>query len=859
MYAVTDSAPPDDHSGDGPQRPRVSGGRLHLTRRFAEDSAAISGRWADELNEQQLAAVTAPAGEVLILAGAGSGKTRVITYRVAFLIQERGIKPWQILLATFTNKAARNMLARVEELVGPLAREVTGGTFHHIANLLLRRHGGALGYESSFSILDESDSRSVMKLCRAEAGVERGDKAFPSDRLLCDISSALVNTSTDLETLITRRFPHLMEQYEPIQKVLTDYVLRKKASNQMDFDDLLVNLYRLLRDDSAECRLVQAELAERHRHILVDEYQDVNHLQAEIVARLYEGAAAGYGTRDTGHGTEAPGLGTRDTGHGPEGPGLGTRDTGYGTEAPGYGTRDTGHRIKSLSSVPTTFTESDDVPPIEWGEDNSLSPGPESREPYPASSVPVTVDREPHPASSPSHESRTPYPGSGPEGPRSGESRSDDRRSDKTSRGLFVVGDDAQSIYSFRGADYSNIRGFPDRFREANVYKLEINYRSTPEILRLANAVLSEADPLFRKTLSPVRTSNGEKPLLLACRDADEQAEFVSTQVLRLREDSGLDWKDMAVLYRAHNNRLEVELNFTRRRIPFVVRGGLRFFEQAHIKDLLSYAIVLTNSRDELAWQRMLGMCQRVGPKTIAEVLSKLRHRESAPDPYGGPLGRFCLNGVADSLRGQGKASLTELRDYLRQLRNVSGVDTPEAQRIPPSDLLRRIFDERYKDYLEVQYENWRQREDDLLQLITYAQRFDTLPGFLSEVGLASGVNDTAHNSVSEAEREEGAVTLSTIHQAKGLEWNVVFLIQCQDDVIPHRLALADPDGEDEERRLFYVAVTRAEEQLFMSFPQMTESNDYSGYGLRRFVTRPSRFVSGVDKNLYEEAVLEWD
>jgi DNA helicase-2/ATP-dependent DNA helicase PcrA len=714
--------------------------------------------FADELNEQQLAAVTAPAGPVLVLAGAGSGKTRVITYRVAYLVIHERVRPWQILLTTFTNKAAREMLSRVENLIGPAAREVAGGTFHHLANLILRRHGSALGYTSSFTILDEADARTVMKLCRTEAGVERGDKAFPSERVLVDLGSAVVNTNTELEALILRRHPHLYDQYDTIAAVIRAYHERKRGNNQMDYDDLLVNWQRLLADP--QHRAIHDQLAGRYQHVLVDEYQDVNHMQADIVRRLFEG---------------------------------------------------TGERAEAMQvEQPQPLGEySDEVP------------------------APIGLVAESRPSP------RTPFP---------------------VNRGLFVVGDDAQSIYSFRGADYANIRSFPNAFPGAAVFKLEVNYRSVPQILRLANCILDEADPQFMKQLTPVKPAAEERPLLLACRDADEQAQFVAGQLLQLREESGLDWRQMAVLYRAHSNRLEVELELTKRGIPFIVRGGLRFFEQAHIKDMLAYLIVLANGRDELAWQRLLEMQQRVGAKTAADVIRKLR---GSPDSDGGPLGRFMNNGVVDSVRGQAKSSLSELQVFLRKLAGSALTD-------PPASVIDRLLDGRFRAYLEVKYDNWRQRLEDLEQFVVFAQRFDSLSVLLAEVGLSgsfAGQSLTPGNEPDDP--EEGAVTLSTIHQAKGLEWTAVFVIHVQDEVIPHRLARMEAEragglrggtlGDvwdtplDEERRLLYVAITRAEEALYLSYPQLSQTHDF-----QRIINRPSRFLSGLPGDAYDEATVDW-
>ncbi|MCH7472451.1 ATP-dependent helicase [bacterium] len=689
--------------------------------RTSQESLVLGGiDWSGELNEQQLEAVRAPDGPVLVLAGAGSGKTRVITYRVAYLIAMRRIQPENILLATFTNKAARNMLERCEEVAGPKTRGVTGGTFHHIANLQLRRYAKRLGYDSSFTILDESDARAVMKLSRSEAGVDLKELAFPSARLLVGIASMIVNTNTGLESLLAERYLHLLELHDEIERVLINYHERKLMSNQMDFDDLLVNFHKLL----AEHPEVREALARRFIHVLVDEYQDVNHIQAAIVSKLF--------LLESGERSPESGVGSR-----------------AGTPA--------------LSSHAMAAEQ----------------------------------------------------------------------------RGLFVVVDDAQSIYSFRGADFENIRGFPYTFPAARIYKLETNYRSVPQVLTLANGILAGTPPEFKKTLRPVRPAAAERPLLLGCHDAREEADFVAEQVLKLREEMGIDYRMMAVLYRAHANRLNVELEFTKRGIPFVVRGGLRFFEQAHIKDLLSYLLVLANSRDELAWQRMLGMCRRVGPKTIARVLGKVRGDD--------PLGAFTLNGVADSVKGQGKGPLIELRDFLRKLR--AGAD-----KLPAPDLIRRVLDGRYKAYLELAYENWCERLEDLEQLAVFAARFDTLASFLAEIGLNgsfSGAGIVAPERMDDC--EEGAVTLSTIHQAKGLEWQVVFIIHCQDEVIPHRMSRSNPGAEEEERRLLYVAVTRTKDLLFMSFPQVIQTGDF-----QRLIQRPSRFLENLPAGCYDEAVLEW-
>src|SRR5437763_9333785 len=398
-------------------------------------------RYRAELNDEQFQVATSNGGAALVVAGAGSGKTRAITYRVAYLL-EQGVAPARIMLATFTNRAAREMLRRVEMLTsGTDVRRVWGGTFHRIANLTLRRHAASIGYESSYTILDSEDARDFLAACVDEAGIDTKARRFPKAEVLQDIISFANNTDRPIEDVMARRYPHFEPLTQSVKRVDMIYMERKRERNVMDYDDLLLNWKRLLMEKAD----IAALYADQFQHILVDEYQDTNKLQAEIVDLL---------------------------------------------------------AVKH--------------------------------------------------------------------------------------RNVMVVGDDAQSIFAFRGASVEGIYEFPKRYPEARVFRLETNYRSTPEILAVANAAIASNRRQFPKQLRAARPSVGISPALVPCRDADQQAVFVASRVLELR-DEGISLHDVAVLYRSHYHSLELQLELTRRGIPYRVRSGVRFFEQAHIKDVVSY------------------------------------------------------------------------------------------------------------------------------------------------------------------------------------------------------------------------------------------------------------------------------
>ena len=422
------------------------------------------------LNKQQLEAVTAGKGPILVIAGAGSGKTRTITYRVAWLL-DCGVPPERILLLTFTNKAAKEMLHRVEHLLSGEARKIWGGTFHHIGNLILRRYAHLLGYNNNYTIIDREDSRDLLDLCLTDLNIDIKKRRFPKSDILSDIISLAISTEENVEKIVKGKYPFFSEQIDEIKRVLESYQNRKRKLNLMDFDDLLLNWKKLL----IEYPDIKDIYSENFLHILVDEYQDTNKLQSEIIDLM-----ASY------------------------------------------------------------------------------------------------------------------------------------------HRNIMVVGDDSQSIYSFRGANFANIIDFPKRYPDAKIFKLEINYRSTPHILWLTNCIIAGNKKQFPKKLRAVKKGNF-KPVFVPLRSVNQQAEFVAQRILEIR-DEGRSLKDIAVLYRSHYHSLELQMELTRRGIPFVVRSGLRFFERAHIKDVTAYLKIILNPRDELSWKRLLKMLPGVGNVTADRI-----------------------------------------------------------------------------------------------------------------------------------------------------------------------------------------------------------------------------------------------
>ena len=625
-----------------------------------------------ELNEEQLQVVMEEGGPLLVIAGAGSGKTRTLTYRVARLI-EAGEEPERILLATFTNKAARSMLARVTRLVERDTGRLWGGTFHHIAHRILRTSGHLLGYERDFTILDSEDARQLMNTCISEARIDPKADKFPKGDILRDILSLAANTEKPPEEIVFGRYPFFHHRMEEIQDVIARYMQKKKSLNVMDFDDLLLNCRKLL----AEQEMVLESYSRRFRHILVDEYQDTNIIQADMMDLL--------------------------------------------------------------------------------------------------------ASRH---------------------------------------RNLMVVGDDSQSIYSFRGAHFANIMKFPEKYPACRIFKLETNYRSTPEILHLANLSIVNNENQFEKTLKAVR-SGGLRPVLAPAANVLQQADFVCQRILELLRE-GVPLREMAVLYRAHYHSMELQMEMTLLGVPFGIRCGIRFFEQAHIKDVSSYMRIVLNPRDELAWKRILGLFPKVGKVSAGKIWAFLAGQE---DPLAAVLEEAFLKSASRAAR----PGLQQCQDVFRLLLDVSWDKNPAG-------LADRILDSGYRESLRERFPDSASRLEDLEQFVLFAENYDSLSDFLSQLALLTNMAEEGEGAP-DLITEDRAV-LSTIHQAKGLEWSVVFLIWCAEGMIPLNRALKEPGGEEEERRLFYVAATRAKDQLYLCYPL----TDYAR-GMGSLPVGPSRFI----------------
>lgn len=636
--------------------------------------------YEEALNPQQHAAATAGEGPLLIVAGAGTGKTRTLIYRLAYLV-ETGTRPQQIVLLTFTRRAANDMTARAASLLDGRCERVRGGTFHAFCLEVLRQHAEAIGFPRNFTVLDAADAADVLSVLRARGDYGDGDERFPQKNTLRSMFSSATNRNETLGETLTQRYPQFAALHEDLKRLQREYRQYKKSHGLMDFDDLLLRTLELFEEHED----IRHQVASRCRHVLVDEYQDTNALQAKLVRRF--------------------------------------------------------------ASVHGNVT---------------------------------------------------------------------------------VVGDDAQSIYRFRGADFRNIFRFPDQFSDTEILKLEQNYRSTQSILDLANHVIEQADRSYDKTLFTDETE-GELPALVPAADGDMEARFVAQMVLRLREQ-GVPLNEIAVLFRNSHNAYDLEVELNRRNIPFVKYGGMKLNEAAHVKDVLAHLKVVENPQDAASWNRILQLIHGIGPKTARSLIEWAT--ETADDPL--VLG----DGAPFSDRYAGR--LKQLFSTLRHLRDE---DTSVAEQVEAIlDYYQPLFEDEYAD-------DHPKRAPDLEHLAGLAANYETRQRFLSSLTL-DPIELTALDQEA-AEDDEPPLVLSTIHSAKGLEFHTVFLIRALEGTIPSRHALREAGGVDEELRLFYVAITRAEETLFLSYP-MTQYRRGQG----EYMTTPSRFVEDVPEELLEPVQL---
>lgn len=395
-------------------------------------------------------------------------------------------------------------------------------------------------------------------------------------------------------------------------------------------------------------------------------------------------------------------------------------------------------------------------------------------------------------------------------------------------RNVTVVGDDAQSIYSFRGANFQNILEFPKKYEEARIFKLETNYRSTPEILELANNSISQNKNQFLKNLKSIRGS-GVIPVVTHLRDVMEQAEFVAQRVLELR-DEGVPLNEIAVLYRAHYHAMELQMELTRRDIPFDIRSGLRFFEQAHIKDVVSFLRIMNNIYDEVSWKRMLKLFPRIGNRTADRIYEYIK---TCPEP----VYTFASKNIAEHFKSIQKENIEIWSKLFNELSVLLGEEAL-------SDMISAILKHGYADYLKYNYPNSESRLEDIGQLMNFSTQYQSLDAFLSELSLLSGVS--GEEIVNDSMDEEKMI-LSTIHQAKGLEWKAVFIIWCAEGRFPNPKAIEEGNDE-EERRLFYVASTRAMDELYLCYPLLTFDKQ-AGH----IILKPSRFISELKGSTYDE------
>ena len=646
---------------------------------------ATTSSYLDALNAEQKRAVVFGTEEpstrprpLLVIAGAGSGKTNTLAHRVAHLIV-KGADPRRILLMTFSRRAAAEMSKRVERIAAQVTGNSAGalsdalhwaGTFHGIGARLLREHAAVIGLDPAFTIHDREDSADLLNIIRHELGFSQKKSRFPAKGTCLAIYSRAVNAEEPLEAVLKSTFPWCGQWANELRDLFAAYVEAKQRQNVLDYDDLLLYWAAMMQDPA-----IAADLGNRFDHVLVDEYQDTNRLQASILLALKPDGA-----------------------------------------------------------------------------------------------------------------------------------------------GVTVVGDDAQSIYSFRAATVRNILDFPGHFSPAaEIVTLERNYRSTLPILEAANAVISEAEERFTKNLWTERRS-ATLPQLVAVRDESAQAEYVVEQVLESRE-GGLQLKQQAVLFRSSSHSGPLEIELTRRNIPFVKYGGLKFLDAAHVKDLLALLRFVENPRDRVSGFRVLQLLPGVGPTSAGNVIEQIG---STARPF-------------DAL-AEARPQRAEDWDGF-----VSLIDDLKGGTVGwPAELERaRLW---YEPLMENAYDDAAVRMLDLQQLVQIASGYPTRERFLTELTLDPP--DATSDQAGPPMLDEDYLILSTIHSAKGQEWRSVHVLNVVDGCIPSDLGTGSTHELEEERRLLYVAMTRARDQLHLVVPQRFYPHQQRPGGDRHVYAQRTRFIS---------------
>lgn len=629
--------------------------------------------YENELNQAQLEAVLHKDGPLLIIAGAGSGKTRTLTYKVARLIED-GVSPENILLLTFTRRAAREMISRAENILGAGLGKITGGTFHSFANMILRRYARFADLKNNFTVIDRSDAEDVVNHIRGKI-IDKKEKRFPKKSTILDIYSKTINKDIPLDAIVKKEYKQFEHCTEKLIEIANAYNNYKKERSMLDYDDLLLYLKALLMSNEE----VRKQISLKYKYVLIDEYQDTNSIQAQIVRLIAS-------------------------------------------------------------------------------EHNNVT----------------------------------------------------------------AVGDDSQSIYSFRGANFKNILEFPNLYEGCKIVTLEQNYRSSQNILDFANKILEQAKEKYSKELfSTIQSS--EKPAIICCENTHAEGEFVVQRILEFCNEDGLSLDDIAVLSRSASLMFDVETQLVKQKIPYRKIGGLKFTETAHVKDITAYLRIILNPYDEISLNRILLLQKGIGVSTINKLLPVLTIQGS--------------KATADMLpvKPSQRADLGNLLTLLSETRN---------QIADPKVVTEKVL-AYYEPILMEHYDDASKRLKDFDHILYLSSKYLNLEDFLSDMALEppdSSITDT----------EEGAVmdeclTLSTIHGAKGTEYKAVFVIGAVDGRFPSMYSFNSPEELDEELRLFYVAVTRAKTYLYVSYPI-----DMFDRATGMVLSKPSRFTENISPEILE-------